>query len=102
MRRCKTCHEFTFSEFHKCPPAWWVWAEEDATESEALEDYAYIAYGLTEELAVENFAEKIHTVWEWFEDSRTLCVLPEAEPDAEPKKFFVSPEPNISWVISEL
>ena len=60
--KCRICQEWIVSEFHKCPPAYLVWAANDEEESEATTVHAYNAQG-----AAEAFVEQCQSEYSTYE-----------------------------------
>ena len=51
---CSICHEYGWTNTHKCPPAWEVWADDD----DYFEDEPIRVYASTPRGAAEKWAAK--------------------------------------------
>lgn len=71
LKKCPLCYEYLLFDYHRCPPAWLVWSEE---EPEPTEDPPKV-YAETEEKAIEKILAPILNE-EFDDDPRIFFVLP--------------------------
>ena len=103
MPFCKTCGGFHLTgERHRCPPMWRAWCPEyDGNDV----DSASRVRAVDAEIAAERYAEEVDcggTPVYANGGGGTVLVVPDDQPDAEPKKFTVSGEYTIVYSATEV
>ena len=96
LEYCKTCGKDTWnplSKPHVCHAPWLAWDSEEEGREDAREVHAFDPSD-----AAEAWADETDREYDEYQlHDRTVCVVPAAQPDAEPERFVVSTEVTVVY-----